>query len=318
MIVALSLLAGAVLAGWLMPGRLRALDPRRHDPVMLIVCWLLSMVGVALAAVVGVVLLLVPTHGSFGPLLAAVHGCWNSIQHGSPPAAEEIAGLLGTTVLTALAIRLAIVGGRGIYRRACKRREHLETLRIAARSDGGAPATLWLAHDRPLAFSMGGRRGVIVATEGLSRHLGSDAVDAVLAHERAHLAGRHHQLVALADAFRAALPFLSLFRQAPEALRELVELSADVSATRECGPRAVHSALVGVSGCGAPASALAMARDAVDLRLARLERGTLPPAGLRRTLTCGAAGMTAVALPFVTSAALVVSIALVTCPLSGS
>ncbi|GLY68795.1 M56 family metallopeptidase [Amycolatopsis taiwanensis] len=318
MIAALSLLAGAVAAGWLVPGGLRALDRGRRDPAMLIVCWLLSMLGVALTAVAAVILLLLPTQGSLGGLLATAHTCWRAIQHGSPPAVEQVGGLLGVLVLLVLAARLVIAGIVGIRQRARMRREQLATLRIAGRSDGGMPATLWLAHDRPLAFSLGGRRGVIVATEGLHRHLPGDAVAAVLAHERAHLKGKHHQLIALAECLRLALPFLPLFRQATAALRELVELAADVAATRECGARAVRSALLGVSGCGAPAAALAMARDAVDLRLARLERGVLPPAGLRRAAICGAAGMTAAALPFVASAALALSIVIVACPFVGS
>jgi len=315
-IAALSLLAGALAAGWLLPRRLAALDASRRDPVLLIVCWLLSMLGVAMAATAGVVLLLIPTHGSFGPLLAAVNSCWNALQHGSPPAAEELGGALGSIVLAALACRLVVVGARGIRRRARTRREHLAALRLAGRADGTAPTTLWLAHDTPLAFSMSGRRAVIVATDGLRRHLGDDAVAAVLLHEQAHLSGRHHQLIALADALRAALPFVPLFRQAPDALRQLVEVAADVVAIRECGPGAVREALLGVSGCGAPAGALAMARDAVAVRLARLdEGGSLPSSGLRRFVNCGAAGITAAAFPFLTGAVLTVSVALVACPL---
>lgn len=317
MIVGLSLLAGAGMAGWLVPGRLCALDLRRRDPVLLIACWLLSMLGVALAAVACVVMLLTPTHGSVGTLFAAVDSCWTAIQHGSPPAEEVFGGLLGMAVLGALALRLVMVGARGIRRRARVRREHLETLWFAGRPDGASPTILWLVHDRPLAFSLGGKRGVIVATDALARHLDRDGVAAVLEHERAHLTGRHHQLIALADALRAALPFLPLVRQAPDALRELVELAADVVATRKYGAPAVRAALVGVSGCGAPTSGLAMARDAVDLRLARLDGGALPPAGLRRVMACGAAGVTAAALPFVASAVALLSIAIVDCPLTG-
>ncbi|WP_020422873.1 M56 family metallopeptidase [Amycolatopsis sp. ATCC 39116] len=311
MIVALCLLAGAVSAGWWMPRWLRACDLRRRDPVLLILCWVLSAAGVALAAVAGVVLLLLPSHGSFGPLLAAITGCWDALQHGSPPEVEQAGGALGLALLGAAACRLLVVGARGIRRRARLRREHLAALRLAGRADG--EATVWLAHDRPLAFSLGGRRGVVVATEGLRRHLDRDAVAAVLVHERAHLAGRHHQLVALADALRTALPFLPLFREAPGALRELVELAADVTATRRCGPRAVRSALVGVSGCGAPVIALAMARDAVDVRLARLDWGGVPSGGVRRLAVRGAAGVIAALLPLVVGAALTISAALTAC-----
>jgi hypothetical protein len=52
-------------------------------------------------------------------------------------------------------------------------RRRRTALRLAGRADGN---TLWLAHDRPLAFSLGGTHGVIVATGGLARHLGERGV----------------------------------------------------------------------------------------------------------------------------------------------
>jgi hypothetical protein len=76
MTVALALLAGAVVAGWLIPGVLRRVDLRRRDPLPLIVAWLVSVAGVLLAAATGVLLLLLPDHGPGASLLAAVHSCW--------------------------------------------------------------------------------------------------------------------------------------------------------------------------------------------------------------------------------------------------
>ncbi|NKQ52878.1 M56 family metallopeptidase [Amycolatopsis sp. K13G38] len=314
MIFAFALLVGAVAAGWTVPRRLWAADLRRHDPAVLIVAWLLSILGVVLAVVTGVVLLLVPSHGDAGALLVAIHHCWRSIQHGSSPASEEFGGVVGVIVLAALTVRLAVVGFRGIRRRARARREHLAALRLAGRFDEGSPATVWLAHERPLAFSLGGRGGVIVATEGLRRHLAGDGVAAVLAHERAHLRGRHHQLLALADALRTAFPVVPLFQQAPAALRELVEIAADVAATRAHGPAAVRAALLCVSGRGAPGRALAMARDAVPLRLARLNRGTRPPGRARRVASCGAAGIAAALVPFAVAGTVVIALAVAACP----
>lgn len=314
MIAAFALLLGAIAASWAASRLLSAADLRRHDPAVLIVAWLLSMLGAVLAIVTSVVLLLLPSHGDVGMLLAAIHHCWSSIQHGSSPETEEFGGLVGVIVLATLAVRLTTVGVRGVRRRARTRGDHLATLRLAGRSDGGSPATVWLPHERPLAFSVGGRRGVIVATEGLHRHLGGESVAAVLAHERAHLRGRHHQLLAVADALRAAFPIVPLFQQAPVALRELVEIAADVTATRTHGPAAVRAALVCVSGLGAPGTALAMARDAVPLRLARLNRGTRPPNRARRVASCGAAGLTAALFPFAVAATVVIAAAVVACP----
>jgi Zn-dependent protease with chaperone function len=315
MTVALALPAGAATAGWFVPYLLRRMDLRRRDPVLLIVAWFVSIMAVLLATAAGVLLLLLPGHGPGAPLLAALHQCWSAVQHGSPPRVEEATGAIGAALLAAFAVRLLAVSVRGIRRRARRRQENLSVLRMVARPTATSADILWLAHERPLAFSMSGRPGVVVVTEGLTRHLAPDAVAAVMAHERAHLSGRHHLLVATADALRTALPFVPLFRAAPHAIRDLVELAADITAVRACGPAAVRSALVKVTGHGMPDTALAMAQDAVELRLARLRHGTPPPHGLHRAVSCGLTGITATALPFLTAAGLLLGTALITCPL---
>jgi Zn-dependent protease with chaperone function len=316
MIIAVSLLAGAVVAGWLLPLVLRRLDVRRRDPVLLIVAWMVSMVGVLVAAAGGILLLLPAGHGPGGALLAVVHRCWTAIDHGhgSPPEIEEAAGLLGAAVLGAVAIRVAVVAVRGLRRRTRKRQDNLAVLRLVARSATDSENVMWLAHDRPLAFSMPGRPGVVVATEGLRRTLDAQAVAAVLSHERAHLDGRHHLVVTLADALRTALPFVPLFQHAPRAVRELVELAADVSAVRQCGVTAVRTALVGVTGHGAPRPSLAMAQDAVTVRLARLQHASQPPGPLRRAVTCALTAITATALPAFSGVGLLLAVVLITCP----
>jgi Zn-dependent protease with chaperone function len=316
MTVAIALLASAALAGWLAPQRLGRADLRRRDPLVLIVAWLLSMAGVVFAAVAGVVLLLIPSHGNVGTLVANLHYCWDAVQHGSPPEVEALGGVLAAVLVIAMTIRLAVIAVRGFRSRARRRSEHLSVLRLAARTDNGSPATLWLAHDRPLAFSLAGRPGVVVATEGLTKHLEAEGVAAVLAHEHAHLRGRHHLLVAITDALSAALPFVPLFRFAPAAIRELVELAADVVAIRAHGAAAVELALTCVSG-QAPGGALAMARDAIDVRLARVRDTPMAPGRLRRTLTCGLAGVVAGVTPLVTATTLLIAIGIVTCPISG-
>jgi beta-lactamase regulating signal transducer with metallopeptidase domain len=316
MIAAMTLFAGAFIVGWFVPGALRRIDLRRRDPVLLIVAWLVSTAGVLLAAASGVLLLLLPDHGPGASLLAAVHQCWATVLHGSPPRVEEITGLVGVALLVAIVARLVVVSVRGFRHRSRKRRENLEVLRLVARPVSDPSDILWLAHDEPLAFSMAGRPGTVVATEGLTRHLDPGAVAAVLAHERAHLTGRHHLLIAAADAVRTTLPFVPLFRQAPQAIRDLVELAADVTAARDCGPAAVHTALLRVTRHGAPSTSLAMAQDAVNLRIARLQHNARPPRALRRTVSCGLIALTAVILPFLAGTGILLGIALIVCPLS--
>jgi Zn-dependent protease with chaperone function len=317
MIAALALLTGAGMAGWLIPGWLGGADLRRRDPLVLIVSWLLSMAGVVLAAATGILVLLLPNHGGVGTLVAELHHCWSTGAHGSPPQVEALGGFAGVLVLGATAVRLVVVGRRIWRCRAQAGRQHLALLRMAARVDAGPPMTLWLAHDGPLAFSLAGRPGAVVATEGLTRHLRAECVAAVLEHERAHLCGRHHLLIAVVDAMSAVLPFMPLFRRAPTAIRGLVELAADVAAVRTCGVATVRAALQCVAWHGAPGAALAIADDATDLRMARLHPAVTTPGRIRRATTCGVAGTVATVVPFVTAAGLLLTVAVAACPMTG-
>ena len=317
MTAALALLLGAFAAGWLAPALLGRADLTRAEPLALLTAWLLSAAGVLAATVSGIALLLFPGHGNGTSIASAIHGCLEAISHGTSPRAEEFAGVLGVLLVTALLGRFAVTGVRVARRRARTRREHLSILRIAARCDAGSPTTWWLDHDEPMAFSLADGRGVIVATEGLSRHLSAREVAAVLAHEQAHLRGRHHFVLTWVDALGKALPFVPLFRRAPAAVRELVELVADTAAVRACGADAVRTALIGVAGHSAPDGTLAMAQGNVDLRLARLDSGKAPAGRLHRVLSCGFVAAAATALPAITGSALLVGIAVVACPLTG-
>lgn len=311
---ALALVVSALLVGWFAPRHLRRVDLRRRDPMPVIVAWLLAIGGFLLAGAVGVLLLIAPDHGSIAGLVALLQQCWASLLHGSPPTTEVVLGVLGAGVLLAGLVRFAIVLVTDVRRIRGVRREQLSTVRLAARRDDHCPRTLWLAHERPLAFSFAGNPGVIVATEGLKRHLSAESAAAVLTHERAHLRGRHHLLIMVIDAARRTLPFVPLFREAPGALRELVEMAADVEAVREHGRSAVRSALLAVTQHSVPRGALAIASDAVDIRLARLASHTRSPRRIDRMVSCGVAGAGAAMLPFMIGGSLLLAVAVVACP----
>ncbi|MFD7660211.1 M56 family metallopeptidase [Actinosynnema sp. NPDC059797] len=299
MTIAVALLLGAWLVAWLAPRHLRRLTSTGTDPRVALVAWLSSAVSVVATAGLAVAALLLPDHGSH--VFAAFHTCLASLAHGTTPRVEAMAGAVGVLLLAALLVRLVVLSARAARRRARTRREHLSVLRLAARREGGSPDTLWLEHEEPVAFSLAGSPGVVVATDGLVRRLTGEQVRAVLAHERAHLRGRHHLLVAAGDAVATLLPFLPLFRRTPGAVRELVELAADAAAAQTCGADAVRTALTRVTGCGAPGSALAMSRDAVEVRLAHLQHADRRRGPVRTLLSCGLTGLTTMVLPPLTA-----------------
>ncbi len=107
---------------------------------------------------------------------------------------------------------------------------------------------------------------------------------AVLAHERAHLTGRHHLLLALARIGSLVLPVLPLTRDADAQVARLVEMHADDTAARASEPRSLATALVVLATGASPAPGLAgTATDAVQ-RIRRLLRPAEPLGAARRRL----------------------------------
>jgi Zn-dependent protease with chaperone function len=80
-----------------------------------------------------------------------------------------------------------------------------------------------LEHPAPLAWCLPGQAApVIVSTAALDR-LDPEGLRAVLAHERAHQASRHHALLLVAKALRVGCPWLPaarVGRRNPDSCRE--------------------------------------------------------------------------------------------------
>jgi Zn-dependent protease with chaperone function len=144
-------------------------------------------------------------------------------------------------------------------------------------------------HAQPAAYCVAGRHPTVILTTGAVQALDPGQLEAVLAHERAHLAGRHHRLLAVARIGRQVLPFLPLMRDADQQVARLVELHADDAATRGCDPRSLATALVLLATAASPASALAAgATDSVQ-RIHRLLGPAEPLGRARRQLLRAAA-----------------------------
>jgi Zn-dependent protease with chaperone function len=150
-------------------------------------------------------------------------------------------------------------------------RAHAEAARIAGRKLPGVTAAVVLDAPRPAAYCVPGRPGTIVLTSGALALLDPAQLAAVLAHERAHLASRHHLLIALTRGLAAVFPAVPLFAQGPENVTRLAEMGADDAATRHSGRRTLMTALlVMATGAAVPASALGVMACAVTARLQRL------------------------------------------------
>jgi Zn-dependent protease with chaperone function len=213
------------------------------------------------------------------------------------PGGATVAGL-GLTLAGAVAARTALTATTHLRSAGRQALRHAEAARLVGRLQPALGAVV-VEHSQPAAYCVAGRHPTVILTTGAVQALDPGQLDAVLAHERAHLAGRHHRLLAAARIGRQVLPFLPLMRDAEEQIARLVELHADDEAARARDPRLLATALVLLATAGSPASALAAsATDSVQ-RIRRLLGPCEPLGRARRRLllaTVAALALTPVVL----------------------
>ncbi|MCG5466588.1 M56 family metallopeptidase [Micromonospora sp. MED01] len=264
-----ALLVGALVVAWLAPPLLECVTGRQ-DPFAVLLSWCGAIVAVIGSFALGVVLLLVPRAGAQGWTETLAHHCWVAMRHGHLPAQHELVGALGALTAGVLITRTVVSAVRQRRAQRASHQAHRDLLALL----GGPPtalarSVLSVPHTTPIAYSIGGRDGLVVLSTGVQQ-LPPAQRAAVLSHERAHLRGRHHLLVAAAEILAAAIPWVPITRQAPRAVRVLVELCADADAVRACGASAVRGALIALAGSPSPAGTLSMAGADVPLRLHHL------------------------------------------------
>jgi beta-lactamase regulating signal transducer with metallopeptidase domain len=111
----------------------------------------------------------------------------------------------------------------------------------------------------------------------------------VLAHERAHLAGRHHLLLAATRALAASLPRIRLFTVAETEIAGLLEMCADDTAARRHGAAALLAAILALAGADPiPSAALGANTVGVCERVTRLTNPDTAAARIRARLMLAA------------------------------
>jgi len=215
-----------------------------------------------------------------GGLSHLIGACVHRLQatYGTPGGAT-VAGL-GLTLAGGVAARTVLTAMTHFRTAGRQALRHAQTARLVGQPEPAFGAVL-VEHSQPAAYCVAGRQPTVILTTGAVQALDPAQLDAVLAHERAHLAGHHHRLQALARIAREVLPFLPLTRDAEEQVARLVELHADDAASRARDPRLLATALVVLATAGSPAPTLAAgATDAVQ-RIHRL-LGPCEPLGRAR------------------------------------
>jgi len=229
------------------------------------------------------------------------------------PGGATVAGL-GLILAGAVAARTAVTAVTHLRATGRQALRHAETARLVGHPDPALGAVL-VDHPQPHAYCVAGRHPTVVLTTGALQALDPDQLDAVLAHERAHLAGRHHRLRAMARIGRQVLPFLPLMRDADAQVARLAELHADDAATRARDPRPLATALVLLATTASPASALAepaLAAAVTDTvqRIHRLLDPAEPLGRVRRQLLRGTAAALALTPALLALAPAVLALAL--------
>jgi Zn-dependent protease with chaperone function len=184
------------------------------------------------------------------------------------PGGATVAGL-GLTLTGAVAARTVVTAVTLLRATGRQALRHAQTARLVGIPEPALGATL-LDHPEPAAYCVAGRRPTVVLTTGAVAALDDDQLAGVLAHERAHLAGHHHRLLALARIARQVLPFLPLMRNADAQVARLAEMHADDAARRASGPGPLATALVLLATAASPAPALAAAATDTVHRIHRL------------------------------------------------
>ncbi|MDQ2815486.1 MAG: M56 family metallopeptidase [Actinomycetota bacterium] len=195
--------------------------------------------------------------------------------------------LAAAAAATVTAILLAWRYGRQLQRSGRRSRAHAEAARITGYrfTSTGIPrptTAVVLETPQPAVYCMAGRPAVIVLTRGALAVLEPPQLLAVLAHERAHLAGRHHVLVKLSRGLLGSFPGVPLFTLGAVEVGRLAELRADDAAARHSGRAALVTALVAMATghrLPVPRGSLAATGGAVTARVQRLLE---PPSRSRR------------------------------------
>ncbi|MBM7440419.1 M56 family metallopeptidase [Streptomyces sp. HB132] len=156
--------------------------------------------------------------------------------------------------IAALAVGTLFVCATAMTRSALRQLRHYRTAHAQLRNVPSAGDLSILDQPEADAYALPGKPGRIVVTSGMLRTLEGPEREALFAHERAHLTGRHHYFLAAADLTTRCLPATSALRNA---IALAVERVADEAAAHAVGDRNLtaraigRAALAGAAGSGA-------------------------------------------------------------------
>ena len=186
---------------------------------------------------------------ALGVVLAAPEEATRAAGSGKPVVTVALVGALA--VAAVIVIRL-LVSLAGVSRRSRARRARHRMLadlldRAEQHRELEVEGLRVLDGELPLAYCVPGRSPRVVLSGGALRVLERDQIDAVLAHEQAHLRHRHDVVMESLTAFYRAVPRPLRSRTPLDAVHLLLEMVADDAARKRCGAEPLRAALVRLS-----------------------------------------------------------------------
>ncbi|WP_149182086.1 M56 family metallopeptidase [Streptomyces sp. TRM49041] len=210
--------------------------------------WLLTAVAVVLAVCSTLCLALLMVVGTAQLPGNPLPDGWSDPEVREAVPHDEVAGKAAIPALIAVLASC----GRAAWR-------HHRVRLLASRALDGLPlrSVAVLPDDVPYAYALPGKRDRVVATTGMLDVLTGPERRALFAHERAHLAGRHHRFLLAVQLAARANPFLRPLRTA---VAYTTERWADEEAATHVGDRRLVARAVGKAALvslGAPGVTLA-------------------------------------------------------------
>ncbi|WP_282696737.1 M56 family metallopeptidase, partial [Streptomyces sp. CC208A] len=210
--------------------------------------WLLSAVAAVLAVCSTLCLGLLMVVGTAQLPGNPLPDGWSDPEVRAAVPYDEVAGRIAIPALVAVLVACAGTAWR-----------HLRVRRRAERALAGLPGSpvAVLPDPTPYAYALPARRDRIVVTTGMLAGLNAGERRALFAHERAHLARRHHRFLLAVQLAARANPFLRPLRTA---VVYSTERWADEEAAQAVGSRRTVARAVGKSALisrGSPVPTLA-------------------------------------------------------------
>ncbi|MCX5328663.1 MULTISPECIES: M56 family metallopeptidase [unclassified Streptomyces] len=268
---------------------LRAGWPHRA-PALAVAVWHALAVSFSIGVALTAYNLAMPTEHLHAGLVGLLHSCGLDVGAGRPD--PGVADRLAVGVPAAIAVALAASFAFHVARARRARTEHRETLDLVGRHSARLSATV-LPYAIPAAYCLPGRRPRVVVSDAAVRELTPEQLGAVLEHEQAHIAGRHHLVLAAMEAFHSVFRLLPLARHAREETALLLEMIADDHALRRHSDEVLATAMYEMAAARTPKGAFAAGGHTVLIRLQRV----LGPRKAPHPALWGSVAALAVAVP---------------------